>query len=85
MHPRRGAGGISRPGRGDVDLEALQDVFLRSTEKPSAKVTRSKVGSLLADLNAIFQKSLDVELYVQRDAWPAGCPPKGVMCSIPAA
>lgn len=56
MHPHRGAGGISRPGRGDVDLEALQDSFLRGTEKPSAKVTRSKVGSLLRlDLNLIFQ------------------------------
>lgn len=41
MHPSRG---VARPGRGgDVDLEALQESFLRSAEKPSAKVTRSKV------------------------------------------
>ncbi|CAM9864397.1 unnamed protein product [Scytosiphon promiscuus] len=43
MHPQRGGGGIARPGRGvDVDLEALQDAFLSSAEKPSARVTRSK-------------------------------------------
>lgn len=39
-----GGGGVARPGRGeDVDLEALQDAFMRSAERPSAKVTRSKV------------------------------------------
>ena len=45
MQPRRGFGGLARPGRGDVDLEKLQDAFMRSTEMPSAKVTRSKVRS----------------------------------------
>lgn len=44
MQPQRGGGGMARPGRGaDVDLEALQDAFMRSAEKPSARVTRSKV------------------------------------------
>lgn len=45
MQPRRSIGGLARPGRGDVDLEKLQDSFMRSTEMPSAKVTRSKVRS----------------------------------------
>lgn len=53
MHPQRG--GVARPGRGaDVDLEALQDAFMRSAEKPSARVTRSKVGE---DAKSFFQKS----------------------------
>lgn len=43
MLPRRGAGGVARPERGDVDLEALQDAFFRDNLQPSAKVTRSKV------------------------------------------
>lgn len=44
MRPSGGIGGVTRPGRGDdVDLEALQDAFLRSAERPSAKVTRAKV------------------------------------------
>ena len=45
MRPHRG---VARPQRGDdVDLEALQDAFMRSAERPSAKVTRSKVGVCL--------------------------------------
>lgn len=49
MLPNRDVGGVARPGRGeDVDLEALQDAFVRSAERPSAKVTRSKV---IQDLN----------------------------------
>lgn len=29
--------------RGEIDIEALQETFLRNKEKPSAKVIRSKV------------------------------------------
>lgn len=43
MQSRRGIGGLTRPGRGDIDLEKLQDAFMKSAEMPSAKVTRSKV------------------------------------------
>ena len=41
MH-KRGRGSPKLP-RGEVDLEALQDAFLRNREKPSAKLIRSKV------------------------------------------
>lgn len=43
MLSRRDTGGVARPGRGEVDLEALQDAFFRDNLQPSAKVTRSKV------------------------------------------
>lgn len=60
MFPQGGGGGSRggalRPGRGDVDLEALQDAFIRSAERPSAKVTRSKVCVSCLEVNVLNLK-----------------------------
>lgn len=70
MHPSRG---VARPGRGDdVDLEALQDAFLRSAEKPSAKVTRSRVCASCCR-NQFFESVLPVRLRYSSSYTDAGC------------
>lgn len=43
MSLREGDRGSAKMEHGEIDLEALQEAFLRNREKPSAKVIRSKV------------------------------------------
>lgn len=43
MSLREGDRGSAKMERGEIDIEALQEAFLRNKEKPSAKVIRSKV------------------------------------------
>ncbi|CBN79269.1 Protein of unknown function [Ectocarpus siliculosus] len=60
MRPGDGVRGVARPGRGDdVDLEALQDAFLRSAERPSAKVSRAKPPTIKAGSSLGVRKEDD--------------------------
>ncbi|CAN0025587.1 unnamed protein product, partial [Ectocarpus sp. 8 AP-2014] len=76
MRPSGGVSGVSRPGRGDdVDLEALQDAFLRSAERPSAKVTRAKPPTIKAGSSLGVRKEDDDPRTGKGGADTANAPP----------
>lgn len=83
MQPHRGVGGLARPGRGDVDLEKLQDAFMRSTEMPSAKVTRSKVRSPTFCFVFENSKAFNTDVAIATRSRQSHCNSPAVHCDGP--